>query len=236
MAYARPTISAQETALHCSPADTGGVSFFAEDNDMAVGLEAARDDIGSYYILGYYSTNDKPDGKYRTVSVKLTRADVASAKIDYKHGYFADKTFGKFTQADKDDQLQQALTLGDPITDLTLAAEVNYFRLARDRYFVPLSVKIPGSEIALAKSKGNAKTDLDFIAQVKNTKDQIVAQIKPLTVSLHPAGGADAHLELNNRTIAYDTGFAIPPGSYKLKFLTREVTRPAKWVPTNAAS
>jgi len=27
--------------------------------------------------------------------------DVASAKLDYKHGYFADKTFGKFTQADK---------------------------------------------------------------------------------------------------------------------------------------
>ena len=65
------------------------------------------------------------------------------------------KQFGKFTQTDKDDQLQEALTLGDPITDLTLAAEVNYFRLARDRYFVPLNVKIPGSEIALAKSKGN---------------------------------------------------------------------------------
>ena len=209
--------TAQET-LSTLAADTGG-KLFAEDNDMAVGLEAARDDIGSYYILGYYSTNDKPDGKYRTVSVKLTRADVATAKLDYKHGYFADKTFGKFTQADKDDQLQQALTLGDPITDLTLAAEVNYFRLARDRYFVPLSVKIPGSEIALAKSKGNAKTDLDFIAQVRNTKDQIVAQVADgITIQL----AQQTLTELNNRTIAYDTGFAIPPGSYKLKFLTRE--------------
>ena len=209
--------TAQET-LSTLAADTGG-KLFAEDNDMAVGLEAARDDIGSYYILGYYSTNDKPDGKYRSVSVKLTRADVATAKLDYKHGYFADKTFGKFTQADKDDQLQQALILGDPITDLTLAAEVNYFRLARDRYFVPLSVKIPGSEIALAKSKGNAKTDLDFIAQVKNTKDQIVAQVADgITIPL----AAQTLTELNNRTIAYDTGFAIPPGSYKLKFLTRE--------------
>ncbi len=157
---------------------------------------AARDDIGSYYILGYYSTNDKPDGKYRTVSVKLTRADVVNAKLDYKHGYFADKTFGKFTQADKDDQLQQALILGDPITDLTLAAEVNYFRLSRDRYFVPLSVKIPGSEIALAKSKGNAKTDLEFIAQVRNTKDQIVAQVADgITIQL----AQQTLTELNNR-------------------------------------
>ncbi len=209
--------TAQET-LATMAADTGG-KLFAEDNDLVVGMEQARDDIGSYYILGYYSTNSKPDGKYRTVNVKITRADVASAKLDYRHGYFADKEFGKFTQADKDDQLQQALVLGDPITDLTLAGEVDYFRLSRDRYFVPLSVKIPGSEIALAKSKGNPKTNLDFIAQVRNTKDQIVGQVADgITIQL----AQQTLTELNNRTIAYDTGFAIPPGTYKLKFLTRE--------------
>src|ERR1700678_3161233 len=125
------------------------------------------------------------DGKYRAVSVKLTRADVASAKLDYKHGYFAEKEFGKFTQADKEDQLQQALILGDPITDLSLVAEVDYFRLARDRYFVPFSVKIPGSEIALAKTKGNAKTDLDFIGQLRDNKDQMKGQVRDgITIQL----------------------------------------------------
>jgi VWFA-related protein len=209
--------TAQET-LATMAADTGG-KLFAEDNDLAVGMEQARDDIGSYYILGYYSTNTKMDGKYRTVNVKLTRADVASAKLDYKHGYFAEKEFGKFTQADKEDQLQQALILGDPITDLTLAAEVNYFRLARDRYFVPFSVKIPGSEIALAKSKGNAKTDLDFVGQLRDNKDQMKGVVRDgITIQL----AGSTLTELNNRTIAYDTGFTVPPGSYKLKFLTRE--------------
>ncbi|HVV45936.1 MAG TPA: VWA domain-containing protein [Bryobacteraceae bacterium] len=209
--------SSQET-LSTLASDTGG-RLFAEDNDLTTGLEQARDDIGSYYILGYYSSNGKLDGKYRTVSVKLNRADVASAKLDYRHGYFAEKDFSKFSSADKDAQLQQALILGDPITDLTLAAEVNYFRLARDRYFVPLSVKIPGSEIALAKSKGNAKTDLDFVAQLRNSKDQIQSQVAD-TITIQLA--QSSLTELNNRAIAYDTGFAVPPGSYKLKFLTRE--------------
>jgi VWFA-related protein len=209
--------TAQET-LSTLSSDTGG-RLFAEDNDISVGLEQARDDIASYYILGYYSTNSKADGKYRTVNVKLTRADVANAKLDYKHGYFADKEFGKFTEADKEDQLQQALVLGDPITDLTLAAEANYFRLARDRYFVPLNVKVPGSEIALAKSKGNAKTSLDFIGQLRTPKDQIAAQVADgITIQLQDQSLA----QLDNRTIAYDTGFAVPPGTYKLKFLMRE--------------
>jgi VWFA-related protein len=209
--------SSQET-LSTLASDTGG-RLFAEDNNLTSGLEQARDDIGSYYILGYYSTNGKLDGKYRTVSVKLNRPDIASAKLDYRHGYFAEKDFSKFSSADRDAQLEQALILGDPITDLTLAAEVNYFRLARDRYFVPLSVKIPGSEIALAKSKGNAKTDLDFIAQLRNSKDQIQSQVAD-TVTIQLA--QSSLTELNNRAIAYDTGFTAPPGTYKLKFLTRE--------------
>jgi VWFA-related protein len=209
--------SSQET-LSTLASDTGG-RLFAEDNDLTTGLEQARDDIGSYYILGYYSTNGKTDGKYRTVSVKVARPDSSSAKLDYRHGYFAEKDFGKFTSADKEAQLQQALILGDPITDLTLAAEVNYFRLARDRYFVPLSVKIPGSEIALAKSKGNAKTDLDFIGQLRDNKDQMRGEVAD-TISIQLAQSSLA--ELNNRAIAYDTGFTVPPGSYKLKFLTRE--------------
>jgi VWFA-related protein len=209
--------TAQET-LATMANDTGG-RLFAEDNDLTLGMQEARDDIGSYYILGYYSTNSKMDGKYRAVSVKLTRPDVASAKLDYKHGYFAEKEFGKFTNADKEDQLQQALILGDPIEDLTLAAEVNYFRLSRDRYFVPFSVKIPGSEIALAKSKGNAKTDLDFVGQLRDNKDQMRGVVRDgITIQL----AQSTLTELNNRTIAYDTGFTVPPGTYKLKFLTRE--------------
>ncbi len=200
-------------------ADTGG-KLFAEDNDLTLGMEQARDEIGSYYILGYYSTNSKMDGKYRAVTVKLNGPDVQSAKLDYKHGYFAEKEFGKFTQADKEeDQLQQALILGDPITDLSLALEWNYFRLARDRYFVPLSVKIPGSEIALAKSKGSVKTDLDFVGQLRDSKDKSVGIVRDgVTIQL----GQQTVEQLNARTIAYDSGFTVPPGSYKLKFLTRE--------------
>ena len=209
--------SAQET-LSTLAADTGG-KLFAEDNNLTLGLEQARDDIGSYYILGYYSTNGKMDGKYRAVNVKLNRADVQTAKLDYKHGYFGEKDFGKFTAADKEDQLQQALMLGDPMTDLTLAVEVNYFRLARDRYFVPFSVKIPGSEIALAKSKGNTKTDLDFIGQLRDSKDKMAGVVRDgITIPL----AGQTLTQLNSRPIAYDTGFTVPPGTYKLKFLARE--------------
>ena len=109
--------------------------------------------------------------------------------------------------------------LGDPLTDLTISGELDYFRLSRDRYFVPFSVKIPGSEIALAKSKGNSQTELEFIGQVRDEHSKLVNVMRDgIKIKLAETTAA----ELSSRPIAYDAGFVVPPGTYTLKFLARE--------------
>jgi len=212
----RDSLAGSQETLSTLAMDTGG-KLFIDDNDLALGMEKARDDISSYYIIGYYSTDVKMDGKYRRVEVKLNK-DI-QAKIDYRSGYFGEKEFKKFTNTDKEDQLAQALMLGDPLTDLSLTGELDYFRLARDRYFVPFSVKIPGAEIALAKSKGNVQTQFDFIAQVRDEHDKMVQEVRDfIKIKLNEKTAA----QLSSSPIAYDMGFALPPGKYKLKFLARE--------------
>lgn len=212
----RDSFNDSQETLSTLAIDTGG-KLFVDDNDLALGMEKARDDIGSYYILGYYSTNPKMDGKYRRVEVKLNK-DI-QAKIDYRTGYFGEKTFAKFTAADKENQLQEALMLGDPLTDLSLTGELDYFRLARDRYFIPFSVKIPGAEIALAKSKGSAQTEFDFIGQVRGEHSKMVSVVRDgIKIKLADKTAA----QLTARAIEYDTGFTLPPGKYTFKFLARE--------------
>lgn len=212
----RDTFNDSQETLSTLAYDTGG-KLYVDDNDLALGMEKARDDIASYYIIGYYSTNIKMDGKYRRVEVRL--ANNIQAKIDYRKGYFGEKEFRKFTSTDKEDQLAQALMLGDPLTDLSITGELDYFRLARDRYFVPLSVKIPGSEIALAKTRGNEKTGFDFIAEVRDEHDKLMQQVRDgINIKLSEKTAA----QLASSPIAYDMGFTLPPGKYKLKFLARE--------------
>jgi VWFA-related protein len=207
--------NSQET-LSTLASDTGG-RLFVDDNDLSLGMQKARDDISSYYILGYYSTNGKTDGKYRRVSVKLNNN--IQAKLDFKSGYFGEKEFRKFNSSDKESQLEQALMLGDPITDLSVSGELNYFRLARDRYFVPFSVKIPGAEIALAKSKGHAQTEFEFIGQLRDSHTKLVGVVRDgIKIKLSEQTAA----QLSSRPIAYGTGFTVPPGAYTLKFLARE--------------
>jgi VWFA-related protein len=207
--------NSQET-LSTLASDTGG-RLFVDDNDLSVGMQKARDDISSYYIVGYYSTNGKMDGKYRRVQVKLNNN--IQAKIDYKSGYFGDKDFKKFNTSDKESQLEQALMLGEPLTDLSLSGELDYFRLARDRYFVPFSVKIPGAEIALAKSKGKAQTEFEFIGQVRDDHSKLAGVVRDgIQIKLAEQTAA----QLSSHPIAYSTGFTLAPGKYTLKFLARE--------------
>jgi VWFA-related protein len=208
----------QET-LYTLAADTGGKALL-DNNDLGLGIVQAQKEISSYYILGYYTSNDKLDGRYRRIKLQPA-ADLQAkiGKIDYRQGYFAGKEFGKFNSSDKERQLQEALMLGDPMTDLSVALEVDYFRMARDRYFVPVTVKIPGAELELAHGKGVESTKLDFIGEVRDSKGVVQGNVRDYQEIKLKGESVGA---LSKRTLAYDTGFTLPPGTYTLKFLTRE--------------
>jgi hypothetical protein len=109
--------------------------------------------------------------------------------------------------------------LGDPVTDLTLALEVNCFRLAKDRYFVPVSVKIPGTDIELARKGGAESTRLDFIGEVRDAKGMLQGTVRDdIAVKLK----GETAGQLAKRNLEYDAGFTLQPGTYALKFLARE--------------
>ena len=205
-----------QDTLYALAADPGGKAML-DNNDLAAGIVQAEQAITSYYVIGYYSTNSALDGKFRRI--RITLKETASAKLDYRQGYFAGKTFNKFTAADKERQLEDALMLGDPITDLTIAMEVNYFQLNRAEYFVPITVKIPGSELVLARSGGAERTLIDFIGEIKDDYGTTIQNLRD-KVDIKLSG--ETASELSRRPIQYDTGFTLLPGKYIIKFLARD--------------
>lgn len=206
----------QETLVTLA-SDTGGKAML-DTNDLTMGIRQAQEDIGSYYIIGYYSKNEGDDGKYRRIKVNLLDKNI-SAKLDYRTGYYAAKQFKNFNASDKERQLEEALTLGDPVSELPLALEVDYFRVAKDRYFVPISVKLPGSAIGMTTKGTSQSTSLDFIGQVRDATGHMVGGVRDqITVKLSEANAA----QLDHRHLQYDTGLTLAPGAYSLTFLARE--------------
>jgi VWFA-related protein len=209
----------QQETLDTLAADTGGKALL-DSNDLTLGLRQVQQDVNSYYVLAYYSTNTAEDGRYRRIQVKLApRAAVLKAKLSYREGYYASTTFAKMREADKEAQLARALASDNPVTDLPLAVEVDYFRVAKGKYFVPLSVKIPGSALAFKNKGSKAATELDFIGQVEDAKNKAVAAVRdtiPIKIDQTVAN------EVTRKQIQYDTGFTLAPGKYKLRFVARE--------------
>jgi VWFA-related protein len=205
-----------QDTLYALAADTGGKALL-DANDLTKGIVQAAQSISSYYIIGYYTSNTAQDGKFRRIKISLNGN--LTANLDYRQGYFAGKQFTKFTAADKERQLEDALMLPDPLTELTVAMEIDYFQLNRAEYFVPVVVKIPGRELALAKRGGAERTVIDFIGEVKNAYGTTITNVRDkVTAKLNEATAG----ELSKRPIVYDTGFTLLPGEYTIKFLARD--------------
>ena len=212
----RAAINDSQETLHTLAADTGGKAF-VDSNDIELGIERAQQEMRSYYILGYYTTNAAEDGKFRRITVKL--ANGMSAKLEHRQGYYASKVWGKLNARDKEQQLKEALSAGDPVTDLPLALQVDYFRISPTAYFVPVSVKVPGAVVALAAKGGASGTQFDFIGQVQDETRAVVGNVRDfIRIKLDQGSAAQA----GRRSYQYDAGFTLEPGRYHMKFLVRE--------------
>jgi len=113
----RAKINDSQETLVTLAADTGG-KVFLDSNDIALGIKQVQQELRSYYVLGYYTTNPAEDGKYRKITVKLTNG--ISAKLEHRPGYWAGRVWSKMGGQDKEQQLREALSAGDPLTDLPL--------------------------------------------------------------------------------------------------------------------
>jgi VWFA-related protein len=216
MAFTNNFQKSQDT-LYGLASDTGGKALL-DNNDLSRGVVMAQESVSSYYIIGYYSSNQALDGKFRKIKITLANNN-ESAKLEYRQGYFGGREWNKFSTADKERQLLDALMQNDFITDLTIQMEVNYFQLNSAEYFVPVVAKIPGSELALARRRGAEHTEIVFIGEVKDEYNATITNLRD-HVDIKLSGETAA--QLSRRPIEYEAGFVVLPGTYTIKLLARD--------------
>jgi len=202
----------QETLVTLA-SDTGGRAFL-DSNDFGQVFKGVQQDTSTYYLVGYRSTNPARDGRYRRISVKV---NVPGVKLDFRRGYYAPADYKHFTKEDKELQLQEELASELPTTDLPLYLSTAYFRLEPNKFYIPISLVVPGSEIPFTRSSDRDKATLDVIGVVTDGQHHAVTQIRD-TVNL----AVNTASEVQKKNVQYDTGLSLPPGKFHLKFVVRE--------------
>ncbi len=193
--------------------DTGGKAFF-DSNDFAPAFAQVQKDTSAYYAIGFRSTNLARDGKYRKLTVRIDRPGI---KLEYRPGYYAPADFRHSGREDREQELQDQLASDLPATDIPVYLDAMYFRLDENRFFVPVSLLIPGSQIPFVKGGDKDKATLDIIGAVVDEVKRPIGRVRE-TVKLN----LDQSLGARQKNIQYTTSFNLPPGKYDLKFVVRE--------------
>jgi VWFA-related protein len=193
--------------------DTGGRAFF-DSNSFAAVFDRVVNDTSAYYVLGYSSTNTARDGRFRRIKVKPKRNDL---KVEYRSGYYAPRDFAHSTKGDREQQLQDQLLSDLSATDLSAYVSSAYFRIAENRYYVPLSLIVPGYQLPITRATDKSTATIDVLGSVRDEQRRPVGRIRD-TVKLAPETADD----LKKKTVQYESGLEMPPGKYHVKMVVRE--------------
>ncbi|HTM35736.1 MAG TPA: hypothetical protein VL156_03245 [Terriglobales bacterium] len=104
-----------------------------------------------------------------------------------------------------------------PATDLPLYMGLAYFRWQGNRFAIPVSLVVPGSEIPFTRSSDRDKAALAVIGIALDARQTAVSNIRD-TVKL----AVNASAEVRRKNVQYNTVLLLPAGKYHLKFVVRE--------------
>ncbi len=202
-----------QEVLSTLAADTGG-KFYGDSNDFAPAFQTMEQDTSAYYVIGFRSSNPARDGRYRRLQIKVNRADV---KLEFRPGYYAPADYQHSNHEDRERQLDEQLQSDLPATDVPLYLAAYYFELAPGRYYIPVSLIVPGSQIPFVKGGDRDKATIDIIGEVKDGAGRTEGEIRQ-TVKL----AIDQQQQVSRKNVQYTTSFTLPSGKYHLKFVVRE--------------
>lgn len=117
----RAFLKARHESMENMAAATDGIAVMSSNN-LNVGLRRIADDLTSYYLLGYYSTNPKLDGRFRRITVRVKKPGV---DVRARRGYRA--------PTEEEVATARSLAPAAPLDAETVAFETAMGALARIR-------------------------------------------------------------------------------------------------------
>jgi VWFA-related protein len=209
-----------QDSLRTMSDETGGFAV-VNINDFNTAFQRIVDDNSSYYMLGYYSSNDRRDGRFRRIEVRLKNRPGMTVRA--RKGYVAPRGRAPETKAAAKDgpsiELKEALESPLPLAGLPIAVAATVFKGPAAKGSVVIAAFVHGASLPFAEEKGMFKNDLEVLSIATDAKGKSFSTDRN-TVNLNMKP------DTANRVKA--TGFRViqsldlAPGRYLLRVAVRE--------------
>jgi len=210
-------VQRSQDSLRVLSNETGGFAV-VNRNDMATAFERVVADNSAYYLLGYYSSNEKRDGRFRKIEVKVARPGLS---VRSRKGYVAARGRADATRDDARTapELRAALSSPLPTSTLPMALAAAVFKGGDGKGAVVLSTLIAARDLDLVEKGGTFNNALEVVVTAADYRGKsypgdratLTLAMKPDSVERLRAGGFRI---LNS--------IDLPPGRYQLRVAARE--------------
>src|SRR5262245_29209140 len=192
---------------------TGGF-VVSDTNDMAKRLGRVDEELRTYYLMSYVTTNQNQDGKFRQVEVKLKRPDLI---VQSRKGYIAAAPAASFA----DFETSALAALKNSPAALPIKAMALSFPQPAPVARVPVMAQIPSDVITFVEDKAAKTWTMDFriIALIKDREKRVV---KNLSQQFRLGGPLDKLAEAKRNGLNYYREAELPTGAYDIEVIAHD--------------
>ena len=205
--------------------ETGGVAFVGRNNfDEA--FDRIVQENSSYYVLGYYSTNERRDGKLRNVTVRV--AGYPDAQVTYRKRYAAPRGRGPNNTAagkplDPSKSLTAELinTMASPLpkTGIQLRVTAIAKKGTGKNSDVEVLIDTLGKDLTFTEKDGTFSNRLSLSVGVFNKQGKSVFAERPdVDLKLRP----ESHARVSEHGVRLLRHLSLPPGRYQLRVAAQD--------------
>ncbi len=209
-----------QDSLRTFAEETGGFAA-VNANDYRRAFSRIVTENSSYYVLGYYATNAKRDGKYRRIEVRLTRPGL---EVRARKGYVAPR--GKApspkdveASAGTSAALRDALNSPIQITGIPMSVFAAPFKGTAPNASVLLVTQVGGADLPFTQRDGKFTNTLEVSYLLIDAQGKVKAGSREsVNMTLKP----DTYERVQRAGFRVQMRAAVPPGRYQLRVAARE--------------
>ncbi len=201
------------SSLHMMASDTGG-QLFANFGDLGEAMSEMLEQTSVTYLLSFYPTDLKNDGRFRKLRVRLKNAP-RGTQVVHRLGYYAPKRYEQtnpFERAlDSAQRVMGGVETGQIETSVLAAA----FPADSGKAYAPVLIEVRGQDL-LAEQQGDT-VPLQIYAYALD-QHGIVRDFFVRAMGLNAAQAGPALLQSG---LKYWGHFDLDPGEYSVRVLIR---------------
>jgi VWFA-related protein len=200
--------------------ETGGFAA-VNRNDFNGAFERVVRDNSTYYVLGYYSSNDRRDGRFRKIEVHVRRPGL---QVRSRRGYQAPRGRTPETKpaaTPAANAVREGLASPLPMAGIGMKAFAAPFKGNAPNAAVAVSVEIDAGAFQYVEKNGLFTNDLELALTASDAKGKVhPGERNTINLAFKP----DTLARVKARGFRVVSQIDVPPGRYQLRIAAGEAT------------